>query len=686
MSLMLPLDGKHRWMFIAVLLFGLYFQDSISEDCRKPPQKFLFVSPKTKNDLFPNDVVEFNASKLCFQMLPERNAACCNTGAFLCNFTITGGRENYTLILKKEILSNQDIVVITIADHGFPCKPMKDNNTYLDIHNCLKRGVKNIKLTKENFCENMEGYDEDACKGLAETHYIIAVVKNKLSHCRLCKRPDFIKPETSITLTPSPNISTETAAKLMNISLLVKNMGNSSSASIKMGNISGLITRLPKTNPININFVLSNNRDINILKNNNDSGKGYSRSIKIPAEASGMAAKGENPFAAVILFPDMFQDNPDSTFLNNEVVGIEMGKEISNLSDRILIRYKWNETKGRTISCVSWHGKDTEGKKAKWIQDGCHTKENYGSITCECTHLTFFAILMSPPSANMSSSDVKSLTTITSIGCGLSIAFLTVALFMHCLIRKGKASQATKILINLFLALIGLNLSFLLNESIANLENFAACVTVAAVMHYTMLATFTWFFMQALHLYFILWKLPSEVKHYIRKICAAGWVTPAVVVIALVASRQYGFLAITTDDGNSAKMCWISNAVIHQVVNIGYYAVVFIFSFVMFIVTLRHIILAKQAEKKHKDSSSISTNVFSIVGLFFLFGITWGFAFFSYGPMLTASYYIFTILNSFQGFLLAIYYFKTSKIVEDSSLTDTMRSTATSNTIVKPPH
>lgn len=89
--------------------------------------------------------------------------------------------------------------------------------------------------------------------------------------------------------------------------------------------------------------------------------------------------------------------------------------------------------------------------------------------------------------------------------------------------RKSKASDATKILINLFVAMFTLNLSFLINESIANLGNFGACVAMAATMHYTMLATFTWFFMEAIHLYFNLWKLPTEIKHYLTKIYVAGW-------------------------------------------------------------------------------------------------------------------------------------------------------------------
>lgn len=94
--------------------------------------------------------------------------------------------------------------------------------------------------------------------------------------------------------------------------------------------------------------------------------------------------------------------------------------------------------------------------------------------------------------------------------------------------------------------------------------------------------------------------------------------------------------------------CWISDAGIHQGVNIGYYAVVFVFTLSVFILTVRQIVLMPKAGKA-QDNSSIKSNTSTILGLFLLLGITWAFAFFSYGPLLLASYYIFTILNSFQG-------------------------------------
>ncbi|XP_059209424.1 adhesion G-protein coupled receptor G2-like [Centropristis striata] len=125
-------------------------------------------------------------------------------------------------------------------------------------------------------------------------------------------------------------------------------------------------------------------------------------------------------------------------------------------------------------------------------------------------------------------------------------------------------------------------------------------------------------------------------------------------------------------------MCWISDAVVHQGVNAGYYSVVFIFTFTVFVMTVRQIILLP-ASGKADGNSRIKTNSFSILGLFLLLGITWAFAFLSYGPLLTASYYIFTILNSFQGFFLFIYYYNSRMVVGEDKST-TVSSTATLNT------
>ncbi|XDV43805.1 hypothetical protein PO909_012210, partial [Leuciscus waleckii] len=161
-----------------------------------------------------------------------------------------------------------------------------------------------------------------------------------------------------------------------------------------------------------------------------------------------------------------------------------------------------------------------------WTTSGCETKKiNNNTIKCSCSHLTFFAVLMSPPDVNpnITAQYVESLSFITSIGCGISMFFLSVALFMHFLLQKAKSNQATKILMNMFVALFLLNLSFLSNESVANTGDKAACVFIALLMHYSMLTTFTWFFIQALHMYLWLIRQNVTITNYMRKITVFGW-------------------------------------------------------------------------------------------------------------------------------------------------------------------
>ncbi|KAG8013630.1 Adhesion G-protein coupled receptor G2 [Nibea albiflora] len=431
----------------------------------------------------------------------------------------------------------------------------------------------------------------------------------------------------------SNNTCESTGENIMNnLQDLVEKM-DSHTGFLSVGDIKGAITKLPPANPANIIFGITRKRDMNIFYNNTDVSTDFSQLVQLPKEASNMAIKKNGTFAAVLLFPGVHQDrDSNSDILNNEMMGIDMGAEISNLSHTIDIHYKNVIKNGLTASCRSWDGK---GKEQKWVTDGCQTSETDDGVLCHCSHLTFFAVLMSPPPQNISASDFTALTYITSVGCGLSMFFLAVGLFMHWLIRKGKASQATKVLINLFVALFNLNLSFLINETIANLGSSGACVAMAAFMHYTLLATFSWFFMVALHLFFNLRKIPTEVKHYMVKICVAGWV--------------------------------------------------FIFTITIFIMTVRQIVLLKPTEVKSPDGSTTGYS-FSILSLFVLLGITWAFAFFSHGPMVIASYYIFTILNSFQGFFLFIYYYCSSRPnLQDRSSTVSSNSTATSNTVITSP-
>lgn len=76
---------------------------------------------------------------------------------------------------------------------------------------------------------------------------------------------------------------------------------------------------------------------------------------------------------------------------------------------------------------------------------------------------------------------------------------------------------------NLFFALFLLNLAFLSNEYVARANSHTACKVMAGLMHYSLLASFSWFAVEALHLCLQMAKHSIVIKHYILKISVAGW-------------------------------------------------------------------------------------------------------------------------------------------------------------------
>ncbi len=95
--------------------------------------------------------------------------------------------------------------------------------------------------------------------------------------------------------------------------------------------------------------------------------------------------------------------------------------------------------------------------------------------------------------------------------------------------------------------------------------------------------------------------------------------------------------------------CWTTNPYIHYTVNIGYYALVFIFTTGIFIMIVTKVVQARNIKAVDGKRKTFRKQLMMVLSLFLLFGLTWSVAFFSYGPMLIPSYYIFTVLNSLQG-------------------------------------
>ncbi|XP_043088277.1 adhesion G-protein coupled receptor G1-like isoform X2 [Puntigrus tetrazona] len=467
------------------------------------------------------------------------------------------------------------------------------------------------------------------------------------------------KPQTN-TDNIEPETATENLEKVESLFELMEK-SKKTNAAIVIGDVIGVLQRQPKDKPttdINICYSSSQNM-INVVEGNQI---GYPWSVKIPGEAFDKSRLENNgsAFVGVLRFINMGNKNKTETHtvLNNESYGITMGANISNLMDNIKMTIKTkNQVLTGNVSCVSWDGKG----ELIWTTFGCVTEIINNTIKCSCSHLTFFAVLMSLPSKDETAQYLESLTMISSIGCGISIFFISIALFMHFLLRKAKSNQATKILMNMFVSLFLLNASFLSNESVANTQDNAACVFIALLLHYSMLASFTWFFIQALHMYLWLIRQNVTITNYMRKITVLGWACPAPIVVAIASAGGYEALTLNSTSGKVARMCWITNPYIHYIVNIGYYALVFIFTTGIFIMIVTKVVQARNIKVIDGKRKTFRKQLMMVLSLFLLFGLTWSVAFFSYGPMLIPSYYIFTVFNSFQGFFLFLYYYHIHK-------------------------
>lgn len=108
------------------------------------------------------------------------------------------------------------------------------------------------------------------------------------------------------------------------------------------------------------------------------------------------------------------------------------------------------------------------------------------------------------------------------------------------LLRTTKACDSSRILIQLSLAIFLLDFTFLINKFVANLQNSVGCEIMAAFMHYFMLSTFTWFAVQALHLWLQLYQGGKTViQHYILKVSISGWGELASGIFAVSPDCEY---------------------------------------------------------------------------------------------------------------------------------------------------
>ncbi|XP_071226346.1 adhesion G-protein coupled receptor G6 isoform X9 [Salvelinus alpinus] len=362
----------------------------------------------------------------------------------------------------------------------------------------------------------------------------------------------------------------------------------------------------------------------------------------------------------------LFQDEQDGLSLNSYVVASSVGNySISNLQDPVEIEIvHLNYQTKPEPTCMFWDFTMKNGTGG-WNSKGCRVSpmSNRNKTICLCDHLTHFGILMdiSGSAVQIDEKNTKILTFITYIGCGISAIFSAATLLTYIAFEKLRRDYPSKILMNLSTSLLFLNMVFLLDGWLASFDVEGLCVAVAIFLHFFLLTSFTWMGLESIHMYIALVKVfNTYIRRYILKFCIVGWGLPAAIVAIVVAFDKNSYGKIQYGKGEtgqgSSEFCWIRSQVVFYVTCVGYFSVLFLLNVAMFIVVMIQICGRNGKRSNHTLREEMLRNLRSVISLTFLLGMTWGFAFFAWGPVNLAFMYLFSIFNSLQGLFIFIFH------------------------------
>ncbi|KAK3564416.1 hypothetical protein QTP86_018803 [Hemibagrus guttatus] len=349
----------------------------------------------------------------------------------------------------------------------------------------------------------------------------------------------------------------------------------------------------------------------------------------------------------------LFQDQLSSLVLNSYVVSASVtNASVSDLREPVIITLLHLQPKQDqdTVQCVYWNLERNYGKGG-WDDTGCQVKYNNATHTsCLCFHLTHFGVLLDISKTPINPKDNMILTVITYLGCGLSSIFLGITVLTYMAFEKLRRDYPSKILINLSVALLGLNMLFLINSWLASFNNYGLCIAVAAILHYFFLATFTWMGLEAINMYLAFVKVFNVyVPAYILKFCALGWGLPLIIVSVVLAVDKncYGNTQSLLSTEELSSFCWLQNDVAFYVTVVAFVVLILVCNISVFGVVLVQI-RGMQLSKEAGRCSRMLHEMRVVASLTFLLGLTWMLAFFTWGPMRVPFLYIFSLLNTLQ--------------------------------------
>ncbi|KAL1485648.1 hypothetical protein MTO96_031810, partial [Rhipicephalus appendiculatus] len=193
------------------------------------------------------------------------------------------------------------------------------------------------------------------------------------------------------------------------------------------------------------------------------------------------------------------------------------------------------DTVSDDIDCVFWDINQNEGL-GSWSTDGCqYLGKKHEYLLCNCTHLTSFAVIFKKSSSGRNLHDTI-LSYLTLIGITVSGLGLLMVILTYIFFRKWRKGTGHQILFNLCLALVGALVSFVAMALVPKqCASLVSCTCVGAALHYFLLVSFAWTFVEALLQYLRFVRvLGAYVPNLVLKAAFGAWGAPMLVILCVL--------------------------------------------------------------------------------------------------------------------------------------------------------
>jgi G protein-coupled receptor 64/G protein-coupled receptor 126 len=337
----------------------------------------------------------------------------------------------------------------------------------------------------------------------------------------------------------------------------------------------------------------------------------------------------------------LFPQKADNLILSSPVVLINVTNE-TNIQFPIKVSFssEIDIKSGEEIMCAFWNEETNKWNVGSSKYNGT---TRTGLHECLYYYMSCFALLFRADNKE----HLVILNILSRAGCYLSLTGLALVLLTFLFFHKWRLHLESKITASLSVSLFVMYLVFV--TGFTQTSNEFLCISIAATLHYFILASFCWMLVEAFYNYLKFVKvIGTYVPRFMWKASAGAWGCPLIPVIAVFC---YNYKLYKDE-----QYCWVHSEAFYYAF-LTPLAVICGANIVIFIIILNSITCARQHFKTNQQQYSLLISQLNAsFCIFTLLGLSWTFGFLTLIGTGVIFNYLFCITSTLQGFLIFVYF------------------------------